>query len=347
MINPAIKTRLEKLQARRIDPNIKVAGLNEAYNRLASEGSAVQYALGAMQPIDPAYTARTIEERNRVEKQLAEGYQAAGLNIDFDYQGSVTNDTHIRAHSDIDLLTVEQRFHVVQPPNQPSYLYGGDTVADLRQLRRIAVAKLKSAYPAAKVDESGAKSINISGGSLARKIDVIASNWWHTVEYKRDPQKHWLGIEVLDNEKGTRIPNKPFLHNKRIDDKDNAVGGGVRKLIRLLKSLRYDSDERIDLSSYDIAGIVYNMSDSTLKSGYGQDLVLIKNCRDYLALLEIWSEERNRILVPNETRKIFCQEGASEAGLKQMRMALDVLLQEIEQGLTRSFRKLAEARITY
>ena len=37
---------------------------------------------------------------------LAAGYAAAKLSIDFNYQRSVTNDTHIRAHSDVDMLTL-------------------------------------------------------------------------------------------------------------------------------------------------------------------------------------------------------------------------------------------------
>src|SRR5439155_26623062 len=126
-----------------------------------------------------------------------------------------TNNTHIRAHSDVDLLTVESRFYTVQPPNSPASTYHGDPVGDLRQIRKVAASKLKTAYPAAKVDETGSKAINISGGSLMRKIDVIATNWWHTVEYRREPQKYWLGIEILDNDRGVRVPNKPFLHNKR------------------------------------------------------------------------------------------------------------------------------------
>jgi len=158
-------TRLERLRNRRIDPNIKVSGANEAYNRLKSEDSAVQYAIGAMQPIDADYTFRTIRERDRVEAQLKEGFTNAGLGVEFDYQGSVTNDTHIRAHSDIDLLTVNTKSVVIEPPNTPYSPYQGDAIADLRQVRKVSAAKLKSAYPASKVDEAGGKSINISGGS--------------------------------------------------------------------------------------------------------------------------------------------------------------------------------------
>jgi hypothetical protein len=46
-------------------------------------------------------------------------------------------------------------------------------------------------------------------------------------------------------------------------------------------------------------------------------------------------------------RKVFCAEGASEAGLKGISIAVDTLVAEIEQGLGKSFRKLAEARIAY
>jgi hypothetical protein len=130
-------TRLQRLQNRRLDPMMRVGEANEAYKRLTTEDTAVRYAIGAMQPIDPAYTKNTIEERKRVEDQLANGYRSAGLGVSFDYQGSVTNDTHIRAHSDVDLLTVEERFYMIQSP--PS-VYDGDPVADLRQIRRNAAS---------------------------------------------------------------------------------------------------------------------------------------------------------------------------------------------------------------
>lgn len=340
-------TRLEKLRNRRLDPRVAVAESNEVYKKLTGEDSAVQYAVGAMQPIDPDYTRTTIVERQRVEDRLREGFSRAGLAVSFDYQGSVTNDTHIRAYSDVDLLTVEEQWVTIEPPNVPATRYAGNAIEDLRKIRRQSASTLRFAYPAATVDESGSKAINISGGSLRRKIDVIASGWWHTVEYVREREKHWLGIKVLDNDAGREIPNKPFLHNKRLNERDGLTNGGLRKLIRLLKSLKYDSDDTIDLSSYDIAGIVYNMNEDRLFSHRGQDLVLIKNCYLHLLLLEVMPSIRESISMPNDMRRVFCAEGASEKGLSQMRSALGTLIDEIEQGLSRSFRKLAEARITY
>src|SRR6267142_6858636 len=109
-------SRLDRLRSRRMDPLLKVAGLREAYERLTTEDTSVRYAIGSMQPIDSEYTQRTIEERDRVEKQLADGYRNANIAVVFDYQGSLTNDTHIRVYSDVDLLTVVYGWHSVQPP---------------------------------------------------------------------------------------------------------------------------------------------------------------------------------------------------------------------------------------
>src|SRR5882724_3683927 len=120
------KSRLDKLRSRRIDPLAKVVATREAYERLVEEDTSVRYAIGSMQPIDTEYTSRTIEERNRVERQLDEGYRATGLSIEFDYQGSLTNDTHVRAYSDIDLLTILRGWHAVEPPNKPRWPYQGD-----------------------------------------------------------------------------------------------------------------------------------------------------------------------------------------------------------------------------
>jgi hypothetical protein len=111
--------------------------------------------------------------------------------------------------------------------------------------------------------------------------------------------------------------------------------------------LKYDSDGKIEMSSYDIAGVVFNIFTDWLIARPGQDLLLIKNCQAYLHHLMADPVYRASIEVPNGMRKVFCAEGATEIGLRQMGSAMDLLVAEIEQGLDRSFRKLAEARIIY
>lgn len=339
--------RLEKLRARRMDPLVKVAGAREAYERLVTEDTSVRYAIGSMQPIDETYTAKSIEERGRVENQLETGFHESGLDIEFDYQGSLTSDTHIKAYSDIDLLTVIQTFFSIEPPNRPKDPYNGDPVQDLKGVRRETISILKTAFPAATMETTKDKCVTISGGSLRRKIDLVASNWWYTVEYYREQKKHWLGVKVLDNGKNERVVNKPFLHNKRIDERDVETGGGLRKTIRLLKSLKYDSDEKIDVSSYDLASIAYNVFPSWLTVESGRELILVQNCRNYLRYLIYDVKYRETIDVPNGMRKVFGPGGATLVGLQQLSSAVDTLVDEIQRELNRTSRKLEEMRFVY
>ena len=77
-----------------------------------------------MQPIDKGYTTKTYEEGDRVEAQLGKSLNAQTLAVvEFEYQGSVTNNTHIKAHSDVDLLALHAHFHTIQPPGKPTFVY--------------------------------------------------------------------------------------------------------------------------------------------------------------------------------------------------------------------------------
>lgn len=135
--------RLERLQGRRIDPEVIGAKqLNEVYKRI-SQSDSVKYVLGAMQPIDPEYTKATYAEGDRVWNQLEKNLT---ITCELRYQGSVTNDTHIKAKSDIDLLTVIGRFFTLEQPQEPSSPYQGDPIQDLRDLRKEEIQILDRAF---------------------------------------------------------------------------------------------------------------------------------------------------------------------------------------------------------
>jgi len=338
--------RYTKLRSRRTDPVIKASGINEVYERLA-EDTAVKYAVGAMQPIDPLYTQNTIAEGDRVRNQLRDGLSAVGMAAEFCYQGSVTSDTHIRAHSDVDLLTLHTAFYALEPPLPVTFPYFGDPLSDLKKLRRTAVDVLKKAFPAVTVDDSKGKAIALSGGSLRREIDVVIANWWNTVQYQATGAEHERGIEVYDAKAEQRIENKPFLHNRRIAERDMASSGSLRKMIRLLKSLKYDADPAVDLSSYDIASIAYRMPDDLLRVPAGGELILVRNAEVFLRRLLENPLDRFLLMVPNEMRRVFADGHATEAGLRQLHREVTDLVRDIELGLQRSFRKLAEARLFY
>ncbi len=324
----------------------RASPIYEVYSKLGQEGSAVRYAVGAMARIDPKYTEITYEEGNRVRDQLDRALLAADAACEFEYQGSVTNDTHIKSYSDIDLLAITCRFWTLEPPQKPSSSYDGDPVEDLKLIRSTSGKCLREAFPAADVDESGGKSINICGGSLCRKIDVVPANWYDTNAYAQSQAKRDRAIQVLNVNTGERSKNTPFLHNYLIDVRDRRAVGGLRKVIRLMKSLKYDS-ESISLSSYDLVAIAYSMPEHQLRTIAGEEIALLARLKNYLDRLALDADLRTELSVPDESRKVFADGHATIEGLDELRVEVDDLVEAVCSNRQKSFAALAEARVTY
>jgi len=335
--------RLDNLNARRIDPFVENAKLlNESYRSIA-QSDAVKYVIGAMQPIDPEYTKNTFAQAERISNQLSKRLIET---CEYTYQGSVTNDTHIKAKSDIDLLVIIGKFFTVEQPQTPNFPYAGNPTQDLLDLRSDVESALAAAFPQANLDCSGCKSITIEGGSLTRTVDVVPSNWYITNKYTETQNEIYRGVEILDTSVPRRLANTPFLHNAWIEYKDNNTGGGLRKAARLMKSLKYDC-ESIELSSYDIVSLAFNMPDTYLNYPRGSELLLLSSCLDYCREVLRNSVLRNSLKVPDGHRNVFAERHATENGLAQLVYELDALASDVLRENQRSFRKLAEARVDY
>lgn len=343
--------RLNRMRLRRSGglPILLNRAINEAYERI-QEDDVVKYLVGSMQPIDQEYTKNTIAEADRIKSQLQSGYSYKSVSAGFDYQGSVTNDTHILRYSDIDLLTITSDFSYRELPvtlaNAVSAL---DCNAILLKQHNASVSIIRSNFPEVTIDASGGKAIQLSGGSLRRKIDVVTTAWWDTIAYERSNEKRDRGIKVFNYLTHDKIANRPFLHNYNIDLKDNVCSGNLRRAIRFLKTLKADANDeagyaKVDLSSYDICAIAYAMGYDRLIVGADEELKLARNTQQFLDYLEQNEAYRNSLDVPNGTRRIFCTEGASVEGVRSLNQEVKNLLNEISSGLQRSFRTL-DARI--
>lgn len=336
-------SRLEKLSARRTDPYITQAKLlNEAYRSL-SQSESVRYVVGAMQPIDPEYTRNTYAQGERVCNQLRNRLDTT---CEYEYQGSVTNDTHIRARSDIDVLLLINKFYTLEKPQEPLNPYKGDPIQDLLDLRANAIVSLDAAFPEATVDSSGSKSIAIEGGSLQRKIDVVPSNWYNTNKYTETGQKMHRGVQILDAKNRTQLINTPFLHNAWIEHRDSNTNGGLRKAARLLKSLKYDT-ESIDLSSYDLVSLAFNIPENELNVPRGMELATLNSCHSFCVELQHNRQKMTSLDVPDGHRKIFAEGHATLNGLNQLTAALSALVNDVLTENQRSFKRLSEARVDY
>lgn len=300
MSNLNYEKRFNKLMERR---HGGILTESERYFEKSAASTKIKYVKNLMVPVDEKYTKNTFLNGERVKNQLLH-LNMDDYGVEFEYQGSVTNNTHIKAHSDIDLLVITKKFETLEAPQTSLYPYEEDPKNYLLNLRNSAISILRKAFPTIKIDTSGAKSISLSEGSLSRKIDVVPANWHRTNKYLKTKEKKFRGITILDSHKMIQYVNTPFYHNYLLEIKDVASGGNLKKVIRLLKNLKADCEHNINLSSYDLTAIAYHMNSQDLKKCIAVNTILNVVSSNLVKLLydPIY---RMNLDVPDGSRKIF------------------------------------------
>lgn len=328
----------------------------EAWEKRASVQPFTRYALGAMQEVGPDYTRISIETARRVGDQLDTGLSAAGFSVEFRLQGSVPLNVHIRGVSDVDLLSIDTSFLTYMPAGLRGRLgryvpTGKTSISVLLALREHAEKILKAAFPAAKVDTSGGKAINISGGSLPRLVDVVPAHWHDTITYQASAKEHDRGITILNKAVPETIANLPFLHIKCISDRCDSVLGGLRKAIRLCKNVKAEAEGdgmEIGLPSFDIAAIMYHADLTALRAGSTYELAILAETQRHLDALACDHDYAKTFMVPDGSRQIF-NTSSKLIGLNRLSTEMDALIRQVakEQSFELSLYanpSLAESR---
>lgn len=265
------------------------------YSELSGEEkTTAKYIKAAMSEVDQHYTQITLDAGDAVKRQL----NAKQTGISYEYQGSVMTRTHIRGVSDIDLLTLTNKFEdteltkvidILESYNLISHYsftsqqrlqqfredfsrYTGDSDAELMALRLNNESILRTEY--SQCDISNAKSIKIHHQHYNRDVDVVTANWLVTVDsIINNNDKTYKGVKVFDKEKRATLPaDYPFLSIKLINDRSADTGGRLKKMIRFLKNVVADSDKTINLHSFEINAICYACPPQDYKDMYYLDL---------------------------------------------------------------------------
>lgn len=303
----SISNRYNRLLNRRAPSQDRtIQKFAEAYESVLGEYS--KYLIGAIKPVDNNYTKKLIEQGDRVENQLQTRTKDTYPTLDFRRQGSVSNNTHIKYYSDVDVLVIIDKFISLEEPQVPKSPYNGDPKNDLLELRQKCYNELNVAFPKVIIDNSGATALSLEGGSLICKVDVVPSNWYNTNNYANTGLDYYRGIMVLNKDKMERIKNAPFLFNYRINEKDIQCNGVVRMLVRLLKTLKADAEESkqsIDFSSYDICSSAYRIPNDFLKFQLNEPLDIIRNFLLWMKKIIDDNELRKTLKVVDDTRVIF------------------------------------------
>ena len=305
--------------------------VTESYHARAKSKSYTEYALGAMQEVDADSTRISLNTAERVGKQLEAHLGNAGIPVLFELQGSVPLNVHIRGVSDVDLLTLSGDFLTYDPSGPAEYSSvptPKTSVTVLSTIRAEAEKALRLKYPAATVDTTGSKAVKISGGTLARPVDVVPSHWHDTAAYQRSKQKSDRVVTIFDNKKVTTLDNYPFKHIALVTERDGRVYGSLKKAIRLCKNVRSDADSDIKLSSFDIASLMYHADQPALTLGCFYELSILAETQRFLDSLWRNQAYAKTLRAPDGSRCILDSEDKM-TGLLHLSNEMDDLLKQV------------------
>jgi len=315
----------------------KVAAL-EAWERRGAHKTATSYVLGSMQEVGPAYTEIAKQTARNVAVQLESELAKRQIKAVFHLQGSVPLNVHIRDVSDVDLLTIDPAIVMIsmtgvkaRSSHYPSTDRTGLEV--LQELRRAVEAVPASAYRAGKVDLTGSKAVKISGGSLPMPVDVVPAMWFDTDEYQRTNKTNDRGVYILDKKAAEKVKNHPFLHIDRVIARCDQAKGGLRKAVRLCKSVKAEAEsdgKSIPLPSFDITSIFYHADLKALAVGQIFELGILAEAQRHVEALTKNRAATEKLLVPDGSRPII-NTAEKWTGLVNLSLELDDLVREIAQ----------------
>ena len=297
------KKRIQDIQYRLNPENVLLekAFSNELLG--VSYSDILTYLKYAMKGVEPAYTQKSMDAGERVKQHLSRELS----NVAFRYQGSVMTNTHIKGHSDIDLLTISDKFYnidlyrinntlneysqrslysqpsidkLVKERDLPSYT--GNSIQDLRKNRMDSERILSAQY--INCDITKPKSIKIKNLNLNREVDVVIANWYDDIASVINNKGIYRGIQIYNKETDSREnPDYPFLSIDRINNRSAMTNGRLKRMIRFLKNIKADSEQNIEMSSFEINAICYNIPTSNYDTS------------SYIGLVVVLYDEFNRI----------------------------------------------------
>lgn len=247
-----------------------------------SYSDALTFVRISMKAVEPSYTQRTKEAGDKAKQHL----DTELIDKTFKYQGSVMTDTHIKGYSDIDLLVISEKFFTYDSyrinqildnyEEKSKFLnesirklesersgnsYSGNAHSDLKKLRLDSEIILQRKY--SNCDITKPKSIKIKNLNLNREVDIVIANWYDDVTSIINDKGEYRGIQIYDKENNKKCDaDYPFLSIKRINDRSSDTNGRLKKMIRFMKNVKAHSGYEVDLSSFDINAVCYDIKSS-------------------------------------------------------------------------------------
>jgi hypothetical protein len=323
--------------------------LNESLNIPATEIN--EYVRVSMRGVHPDYTYLSKEAAKEVIKHLEKSH---GKEVDFKFQGSIETNTHIWSENDVDVVQITNKSHnsdheglkkAINESHKYTFeenrnlkkhfdnynLYSGDQMYDLKSLRIKTENVLTKEYD--EVSTEKAKAVCVKMQNPKRSVDVVTASNYRPLDYLKSNCDYKQGIQVYDKSSDSKLSVEyPFWSIKLIQEKNIIVQGRLKKLIRFLKNVKFDTgigiERKLSISSFDINAICYDIeTDKYISLHY---LQLVKVISDQLEKLINNSDYRNNLRSIDMQEFIFKdKENSKLEDLIILKNSVDLILEGI------------------
>ena len=189
-----------------------------------------------------------------------------------------------------------------------------------------------------KVDYSNRNRIYIQTRKPTAEISILPAVWVDSSLYKNTGLEINRGICEFDFLNKRRKIHLPFLNMARINSRDRELNGNLKHLIRLMRNLIKDSEENIDLSFDEIAGILYNIPNKYLQVPKKKILSTLPIVSAQLKRLILNDTYRYKLIAPSGKEYVF--------GKKPKKKAIYLLKKELDMMIRSIMISLKEFQLT-
>ncbi|PPL18644.1 nucleotidyltransferase family protein [Microterricola pindariensis] len=255
------------------------------------------------------------DQQDRAERMVREAFSAHPAFRSTDYRiyakGSYRNNTNVRLDSDVDIvIELHECLYYdwapnVTPSNPAPTPYTGSWTKE--KWRGEVLAAITQKFGAADVDGTGNIAINVAAKSGSRpSIDIVPSFLYKQYsDTARSASLDRTGSCVWASD-GKKIVNWPQQQADNGIAKNTATGGRYKYFVRALKNAENvlaAAGTIVEMPSYFMECLVYNVDDATLMSGRDLD-------QGFKAMLQalhqrLGNEADDRMLEPNEIKYLF------------------------------------------
>ena len=311
--------KIENLKGRRYDEALKGPALSDAFHN-SNYSDCIKYALESMLEIDPAYAYKVYAVSRRIHEKIAKELKRRGYHVDYRYQGELKPYSNAVLYGDVEILVIKRE--IIGKPHKEIQVLAAELM-DILQ----GDSSFKS------LEYNDKTRIRITATKPTCEIDILPSMWIDSLEYKKTKNEIYRGIAEFDFKNKKVKKYLPFLNIARINARDQQVGGNLKNLSRLLKTLRADSEERIDLNDAELNAIIYNLTIEELRTDPKHILKLLPRMEAKLNDLYINASDFNTLLSPSGKDRIFAGRPEKKAEVGKLRKALAYLIEDLRKDL--------------